>query len=243
MKQEQHSILGVIGGLGPRATTHFLETVIAMTDAATDQENLDMIVYNFPSIPDRTGYILGSNLRSPLPGLLSVAGDLSRHGVSRIAIPSVTAHYFYEDLQNAVSAPILNAVAETVGQLRLAGVTEAGIMATDGTIVSGLLNGELVRNGIHPILPSKERQRDVMSLIYDDIKAGRPADMEKFRAVSRELTDKGAQTIVLACTELSLIKRDEKLGKEYLDTMEVLARASVLACGKRLKPQYQKLLG
>ena len=61
-------LLGVIGGLGPLATTHFMELVIAMTDAATDQDNVDMIVYNFPSIPDRTGYILGSNLRSPWPG-------------------------------------------------------------------------------------------------------------------------------------------------------------------------------
>ena len=85
-------ILGVIGGMGPSATAHFMERVIAMTDAKCDQENVDMIVYNFPSIPDRTGYILGSNLRSPLPGLLSVARALERQKVSSIAIPCVTAH-------------------------------------------------------------------------------------------------------------------------------------------------------
>ena len=60
-------VLGVIGGLGPMATTCFMESVIRMTRAETEQDNLDMIVYNFPSIPDRTGYILGSNLKSPRP--------------------------------------------------------------------------------------------------------------------------------------------------------------------------------
>ena len=55
---EQRNTLGVIGGLGPIATAHFMELVIRMTEAATDQEHLDMILYNRPSIPDRTGYIL-----------------------------------------------------------------------------------------------------------------------------------------------------------------------------------------
>lgn len=241
MKREK-KVLGVIGGLGPWATAHFLELVLGMTEADSEQENLDMIVYNFPSIPDRTGYILGSNLKSPLPGLLSVARDLDRQKVCCIAVPCITAHFFYEDLSAAVTAPILNAVTETAARLQEAGITEAGIMATDGTLVSGLLNGALARVGIHPILPSRQRQRDVMSLIYDDIKAGKPADMEKFHAVSGELRDRGAQTIVLGCTELSLIKRDENIGPGYLDTMEVLARASVLECGKALKKEYRELI-
>ena len=93
MFKHNRSLLGVIGGLGPLATAHFLELVVDMTDARTDQENVDMIIYNFPSIPDRTGYLLGSNLKSPLPGLLSVGHALARDGVSCIAIPCITAHY------------------------------------------------------------------------------------------------------------------------------------------------------
>ena len=95
----EKNIIGVIGGLGPLATAHFMELVIEMTDAKRDQENVDMIVYNFPSIPDRTGYILGSNLKSPLPGLKNVAHALVRQKVSCIAIPCVTAHYFHKELQ------------------------------------------------------------------------------------------------------------------------------------------------
>lgn len=66
--------------------------------------------------------------------------------------------------------------------------------------------------------------------------------MARFFRVQKELTDCGAQVILLGCTELSIIKRDEHIGAGFLDVMEVLARASVLGCGKKLKGEYECLL-
>lgn len=241
MRPRQH-VLGVIGGLGPLATSYFLELVVEMTHAPREQDNLDMIVYNFPSIPDRTGYILGSNLRSPLPGLLSVARDLSRQGVDQIAIPCVTAHYFYDALQNAVPTPIINDVAETARYLKDQGVTRAGIMATDGTILSGLFANALKNEGIEPVVPSPERQADVMHLIYRNVKVGKDAEMDRFEAVREELCGNGAETIILGCTELSVIKRDHDIGHGFLDSMDILAQQSILRCGKPIKKQYRSLI-
>lgn len=235
-------IIGVIGGLGPLATAHFMELVIEMTDAKRDQENVDMIVYNFPSIPDRTGFILGSNLKSPLPGLKSVGHALVRQKVFCIAIPCVTAHYFHKELQAAIPAPIINGVAETVNLLKAQGIKKVGIMATDGTIRSGLLSRELDNAGIISVIPSPKRQTDVMHLIYENVKAGKPTDMVRFRRVQQELFDCGAQIILLGCTELSIIKRDENIGSGFLDVMEVLARETVIRSGKKLKPQYESLI-
>lgn len=239
---EKEKILGVIGGLGPMATAHFMELVVEMTQAHTDQENLEMIIYNFPSIPDRTGYILGSNLKSPLPGLLSVGHALSRQEVACIAIPCVTAHYFYNELSAAISAPIVNGVEETANHLKENGIHRVGIMATDGTVLSGLFSDALERRGIRPIVPSKPRQQDVMHLIYRNIKAGFPPEMDRFRSVQQELLDMGAEAIILGCTELSVIKRSQAIGPGFLDAMEVLARQSILRCGKRLKPEYEMLI-
>ena len=236
-------VIGVIGGLGPLVTAHFMELVIEMTDARRDQENVDMIVYNFPSIPDRTGYILGSNLKSPLPGLKNVGHALARQKVSCIAIPCVTAHYFHKELQESLPVPIINGVAETVKLLKAQGVKKVGIMATDGTIRSELLSRELDLAGIVPVVPSSKRQEDVMHLIYENVKAGKPADMQRFRRVQQELNDCGAEVIILGCTELSLIKRDGNIGPGFLDVMEVLARETVIRSGKKLKPQYEALLG
>lgn len=242
MEQKEKKVLGVIGGLGPMATTHFMELVIRMTDASMDQENVDMIVYNFPSIPDRTGYILGSNLKSPLPGLLWVGRSLARQGVDCIAIPCITAHFFYEELAEEIRVPILNGINETVKHLKENGVTRAGIMATDGTIISGLFSQALLSVGITPVLPSRQRQADVMHLIYNNIKAGQSVEMERFQAVQQELRQRGAEVIILGCTELSLIKRDHTIGPGFLDSMEVLARQAVLRCGKTVKKEYNNLI-
>lgn len=239
MKQ---NILGVIGGLGPLATARFLELTVEMTNAASEQDNLDMIIYNFPSIPDRTGYILGSNLRSPLPGLLSAARALERDGAAYIAIPCVTAHYFADTLQSAVPVPIISILDETVRHLQENRIRSAGIMATDGTVFSGIFTKALKDAGIAPIHPSKQRQADVMHLIYENIKAGKPAELDRFRAVQAELTEKGAEVIILGCTELSVIKRDYPIGPGFLDTMEVLAQQAVLRCEKPLKQSFRRLI-
>ena len=235
-------VLGVIGGLGPLATAHFLELTTRMTDAKAEQQNLDMIVYNFPSIPDRTGYILGSNLKSPLPGLLWAGRNLDRQGVDHIAIPCVTAHFFYEELQYAIRTPIIHGVRETARYLKEQGVSSAGILATDGTVFSGLFSRALSDAGIQSLIPSKQRQTDVMELIYEDIKKGKKPDMEKFHAVSEELRGKGAQVLILGCTELSLIKKDFAIGPGYLDAMEVLARESLIRCGKPVRQEYDNLI-
>ncbi len=235
-------ILGVIGGLGPLATAYFMEETAAMTQAVTDQDHLNMIVYNFPSIPDRTGYILGSNLRSPLPGLLWVGNALAREEVSAIAIPCVTAHYFYEELASQLRVPILHALRETARHLKDQGVTSAGILATEGTVFSGIFSLALSQQGIRPFLPSPACQEDVNHLIYQNVKKGLPAEMDRFHRAAGELRQKGAEVILLGCTELSMIRRQEALGPGYLDTLQVLARASILSCGKEIKPEYQNLL-
>ena len=239
---EQKNPLGVIGGLGPIATAHFMELIIRMTEAATDQEHLDMIIYNRPSIPDRTGYILDQTKPNPLPEMIRVGNALARQGAKLIAIPCMTAHYFHRELTRYIEAPIVHAIHEVAAHLKKHGVTRAGIMATDGSIRSGLFQRELQKHGIEPIIPGEKGQKCVMSVIYDDVKANKPAEMDKFRFASSELREKGAQAIILGCTELSLVKRDCDIGAGYLDAMEVLAQTCVLRCGGKLKEEYQELI-
>ena len=242
MAELQKQTLGVIGGLGPIATAHFMELVIRMTEAGTDQEHLDMIIYNRPSIPDRTGYILDQTKPNPLPEMIRTGNALARQGAKLIAIPCMTAHYFHRELTRYIEAPIVHAIHETAVHLKKHGITKAGIMATDGTIRSKLFQQELEKHGITPVIPGEQGQKCVMSVIYDDIKANKPAGMDKFDYAAEDLRNQGAQAIILGCTELSLVKRDQSIGAGYLDAMEVLAQTCVRACGGKLKDEYQNLI-
>ena len=242
MTLKKSGMLGVIGGLGPIATAYFMELVIRMTDADVDQEHLPMLIYNCPDIPDRTGYLLGRCADSPLPRMIDLGRRLQQQDACCIAIPCVTAHCFHEELVAAIEVPIIHAVKETVLHLKNNGVSRVGIMATDGTISTGIFARELEQEGLMPIVPSAERQRDVMHLIYDNIKANRAPDMERFAAVRDELRAQGAEAIILGCTELSLIKRDYPIGHGFIDAMEVLAQRSVVFCGGKLKEEYRCLI-
>lgn len=239
MKDE---ILGVIGGLGPIATAHFMALVTEMTDAQLDQQHLNMIVYSVPSIPDRTAHILDNSRPSPLPHMLHIGRKLAQQGVSRIAIPCMTAHYFFDALEAGISVPLVHGVRETVRHLKENGITRAGIMATDGTLRAEIFRRELENQGLTPIVPGPEAQTDVMHLIFQNIKAGIPPHMDRFHRAAADLRSRGAEAIILGCTELSLIKRDYPIGPGFLDAMEVLAQQSVLQCGLPLKAQYRNLI-
>lgn len=122
------------------------------------------------------------------------------------------------------------------------GIKRAGIAATDGTISTNLFQKELEAEGIDYVLPSDINQKYIMDLIYKNIKAGLPPELAKFKSVSEELRENGAEVIILGCTELSLIKRDYEIGGGYLDAMEVLARSSILSCHGSLKKEYEDLI-
>lgn len=239
---DNRKILGVIGGLGPIATAHFMELVINMTDVSTDQQHLPMIVYNMPFIPDRTAYILDNSRENPLPAMAEIGHRLESQGADCIAIPCVTAHYFMDRLEAEISTPMINGVRETAVHLKEHGIKKVGIMATDGTIASGIFHRELEGQGLVPIAPGKDAQKCVMHLIFDNVKAGVPANMDAFATAVADLRAQGAEAIILGCTELSLIKRDHQIGAGFVDAMEVLARQSVLACDKPLKKEYACLI-
>ena len=233
--------LGVIGGLGPMATAYFLQLLVQMTEARTDQEHIEVLLHSKPQIPDRTRFILGQSREDPLPQMVEIGRELAGQGAELIAVPCVTAHYFQKKLEESIGIPVVDTIRETALSLKAAGVTKAGILATDGTIESGLFQRAFAGEGISAMLPDRAGQQAVMQIIYQNVKAGQPVDSAAFWRVAEGLFGQGAQAVLLACTELSLVKRDFGLGEGFLDVMEVLARKAVLICG-RLKGQYECLL-
>lgn len=238
---QNDKILGVLGGLGPMATAYFLELIIKMTDADTDQQHLQSIVMNFPTIPDRTAYILGNSDECPLEPMVALGQQMKAMGAGIIATPCITAHYFHQQLQEGIGLPMIHGIECIAQQLKSAGIDRVGLMATDGTVQSGIFQRQVEALGMELVLPDEWGQAGVMKLIYEQVKAGKEPDPVLFEAIKQQLRSKGAQVVVLGCTELSLLKKKFPLGDGILDALEVLAQESVLACGKQVKSEYQQL--
>ena len=242
--------LGVIGGMGPEATAYFYEQVIRHTRASCDQDHLDMVILSCASMPDRTAAIEAADHQPILTCMRSCIERLDACGVGQIAIPCNTSHYFYDQIQAMTRVPIIHmpreaaryaAAGAVVGERGFdpaasAGLFERpirriGIMGTDGTVGSGVYARACEAVGVEAVVPSPERQRDVMSLIYDDVKAGREPHLYLFERVLEEFDAVGCDRVILACTELSVLKRYRTMPPRVLDAMDVLVRESIVRCG------------
>lgn len=232
MQEKTPKVLGILGGLGPMATVYFYELLTMHTKAARDQDHIDVIINSRATTPDRTAYILGESSENPFDIMAEDARRLVTFGADVLAIPCNTAHYFYDRLNETIPVPILNMIEETVLRAKSLGCRKVGILATEGTVKTRTYQRVCEAHGIACEVPDDEHQRMVMQVIYDDIKTGRLADMEKFCAAAQSLTDAGCTRLILGCTELSLVKREQKLGPLYIDSMEVLAEHAIRTFGK-----------
>ncbi len=232
--------IGIIGGMGPLATYDLAEKILDNTVASCDQDNIPVIIDCNTRIADRTAAILHGGA-DPRPEMKKSAKRLEEAGADVLVMACNTAHYFYDSVCEDISVPVLHMPRLTAQLLLSKGVKKAGVLATDGTCQSGVYGDALEKEGIEPIYPSQEKQKIIMSLIYDYVKAGRMdfSDLD-IDAVISEMKEKGAEILILGCTELPVafgIIGDK--GLPAVDPTDVLARAAVSFAGAPLKDVQQ----
>jgi aspartate racemase len=217
--------IGILGGMGPEATSRLFERIIALTPAKQDQEHLPVVICNLPQIPDRTAAIQGQG-ESPVP-LASKGLQMLAAGADFIAIPCNSIHHFFPELQAAVSVPILHLITEVhrAALQRWPQARRLGLLATDGMIQSGVYQKLFAASNCEIIVPDASRQKEVMASLYA-IKAGEKRFREAL-AAGRDLLDRRAQGLILGCTELSLVRNFLANDLPVIDSIEVLAQACV----------------
>lgn len=224
--------LGILGGLGPMSGVYFCELLTEHTQADCDRQHLDFLLSSRATTPDRTDFILGRSDADPTPVMIEEVQKLIAAGADRIAIPCNTAHYFYERIAQASTVPVINIIRETVDFCAQNQIKTVGVLATEGTVFSGAYEEECRRAGLGYLTCSPEEQRVISDLIYHQIKKGQAPDTNAFRAVVDALLRRGAEAIILGCTELSLLKKRAGNEPNWIDSLEVLACAAIRLCGK-----------
>ncbi|MFC6038654.1 aspartate/glutamate racemase family protein [Paenisporosarcina macmurdoensis] len=227
-------VLGIIGGVGPLATMLLGEMIVKRTKALTDQQHVNMVITNNTSIPDRTTYILDRSKANPVPVMIADAAKLKSIGAEVLAVPCNTAHSFYPEIQQGADMQVLHMINETAKRAAQIGAKKVGILATTGTLTTSVYQLACQNAGVQPIVPDEETQEMVMSIIYDDVKAGRSVDFLKWQQIINKLEGLGCDRIILGCTELSIVKKELNLDDTYIDSLMVLAESAILACGYEL---------
>ena len=223
--------IGILGGMGPEATSDFFAKLLSFDKAARDQDHLHIIVECDPSIPDRTAFILGKG-PDPLPAMLASARCLEAAGAQIVGIPCMTAHNFLPRLRRLSSLDFLSAFEAMAVAMRdtWPEIHSLGILATAGTKTARLY--ETYLPGYTIIWPDEDEQKSlVMEAIYgkEGIKAGNRGEYPRSLLVkaAASLAKKGADAIVAGCTEVPLAISQEALDLPLVDPMVILAKALI----------------
>lgn len=228
-RPDESALLGILGGMGPLATADFLTKLVRKTPAASDQEHIATLVYSLPQIPDRTAAILGQGA-SPLPDLLRGLALLQAAGAGCIAVPCNTAFYWYGEMSAACQVPILHIVESVCAVLKRRGIAggPVGVLSTPGMQQSGIYQSYLERHGYRPLLPGEEEMERLVAPGIALVKAGALAEArQRLAQAADSLLARGAQSVVLGCTEIPVVLDEAEAGTPYLDSNAALAEACI----------------
>lgn len=227
---------GVIGGLGPDATVDFMNRIIELTPAATDQDHLRLLVDQNPQVPDRQDAVLEDG-ENPGPSLAAMAVGLETAGADFLVMPCNTAHAFADDIVKAISIPFVSIVDTSMESIP-AGVSAVGILETPACHEAQMYGAALEAEGLRHIALDADNREDLMRLIYA-IKGGDRGESVRLemRGLAAALVSRGAEAIISGCTEIPLVLADEDIDVPLIASTDALARAAVaIARGERPLP-------
>ena len=241
MSRKRLKTIGVLGGMGPEAGAAFFERIVRETAAGRDQDHPPVVLYSLPQVPDRTEAILHGG-RDPVPALRRGLAVLERAGADFAVMSCVSAHYFLPRLVPRSPLPLISLIDETVAAIKIMKPVPRtiGLLATDGTVRSGVFTRAFEAAGIAVLTPSSRDQARLMTAIYGKkgVKAGftRGPAREVVLGVARGLARRGAEAVVAGCTEIPLVLEPASLAVPLIDPMTAGARAAVRRSGAQFKP-------
>ncbi|WP_371367272.1 Aspartate racemase [Sporomusa rhizae] len=221
--------VGILGGMGPMATVDLFAKIIECTPASVDQDHLKILIYNNPQIPSRVKAILDGT-ESPREELIRSAQVLEKAGASLIVMPCNTAHYWYQDIQNAVKIKIINMIENTADAINAEEVKDKIMLfASDATVKTRLYQEVFLAKNICLQVPASQEQQIIAKAI-DETKAGKIEnnpylDMIEDTIVKYQQT--GINSFIAGCTEIPLLFKHIKKNCNKIDPTLLLAKAVV----------------
>ncbi|HUV46671.1 MAG TPA: amino acid racemase [Candidatus Bathyarchaeia archaeon] len=219
--------IGIIGGVGPQATKFIYEKIIEFSQTKYGAKDNDdypkIIIYSVP-IPD---FISDEKrLEQAKKMLITATKSLTKAGVTKLSIASNTVHILLPKLRKQTIIDFLSVIEITAKKCSNCGFKKVGILGSPILVKSGIYTKALRKYGIRTILPTKEELQIAEDIIRDVLAGGKDGDKkQKYIKVLNELFTRGAEAIILGCTELPLAVNYEALGNKTINSDEVLAEA------------------
>ena len=217
--------IGILGGMGPEATAEFYRRIISICQkdygAKYDSDFPSIFIYNLP-LPDIVYNAVETDCIISL--LKDGIGKLKYVGCDLIAVPCNTVFYFIYCIADDI--PLLNIMEETFVEANRRNYSKVGVLSTLNTARNKLY--ENVFGGIEILQPSETEREEVNEIIIRILSGAKlNKDREYLISVINRLEKSGAEAIILGCTELPLLVSQKDCDVMLLDTLQILAKATI----------------
>lgn len=158
--------------------------------------------------------------------LADAAHALQSAGADFLVLCTNTMHKVAPAIEAAVQIPLLHVVDGTAADIRSAGLTTVGLLGTRFTMEQAFYSERLQQHGLQVLIPDEPDREIVHRVIYEELCLGKLVDAsrEMYRRIMAGLVAKGAQAIILGCTEIALLVKPEDAAVPLFDTTEIHAR-------------------
>ena len=225
---EMKQTIGIVGGLGTETSCKFCFSVNHKIKKIHQQQP-HIMMDNVPMSKEQENIIAHGNASIEVAKLLH--DSVKRLNVSMadvIVIPCNTVHVFIDQLREHSRVPIMSIIEETAKECKKKELKKVGVLGSSLTINSGMYKEELEKHAIETVIPEADEQHFISSCILRIINLQQTAeDKEKMVQIVEKMKDKGAEAVILGCTDLFLLLAKENTPIPKIDSTEVFEDALV----------------
>lgn len=226
-RQDEDMTVGIIGGMGPYATLAFFQCILDNTPTQKDWDHLHIIIDNNPKIPSRTRAFLFDET-DPVPMMIESANRLKEAGADFVVLPCNSAHYFLPRVCEQTDVPFINMVDETSQTILSQNAKTVGLLGGEVTVQGKLYEQRLEEHGVAVLQVTDEEQKMVRNVIeYVKQNCVSDATRGNVQILISSLEERGADTVILGCTELPSAMDGVSAKCTLVDSMDILAKAVV----------------
>ena len=221
--------IGLLGGMSWESTVEYYRIINELTAKKLGKlHSAKCILYSFDfeEIAERLREGKWSELAEMLA---NAAKSLEVAGAELVLICTNTMHKVADEVANTINIPLVNIIDVTAEEIKSKGLKTVGLLGTKFTMEDEFYRNRLEKHGIKALIP-EERERDLIHMvIFDELCKGiiKAESKKAFIEIIQRLLDAGAEGIILGCTEIPLLVKEEDTDTIPFDTTEIHARSAV----------------
>ncbi|MDR7219693.1 aspartate/glutamate racemase family protein [Aminobacter aminovorans] len=223
-------VIGLIGGLSWESSAEYYRIInerVRALQGGLHSARLLMWSFDFAEIEALQA---AGRWQEATLEMIDAARRLERGGADFVVICSNTMHRMADEVQAAIGIPLLHIADPTAERIRAAGLSRVGLLGTAFTMEQDFYKGRLAeRHGLEVLVPEAEDRAVVHHVIYDELVQGRveASSRQAYREVIARLVARGAEAVILGCTEIMLLVGPEDSAVPLFDTTGIHADAAV----------------